>query len=1171
MNKFTEQKFITLRKQLDQLGYRHALGIDSLPLVNQLFSDLLHTTDSLKKAKVDLHKAAAPTASPNIDDILEPYSKDNARLVQENNGLHQQCIKLKEEVEISAKELKARILKLEHENSDLRFLNNQFVHKVRGLENEAASKTDTIQKLQEKNLQAVIQTPGGRRRTIPFRRQHMQIECNLPSSLSTSYVSSQPDDPYIADLLQVADTKIAQLAKELKTLEEANFVSDKKIETLRTQVETRDREIERLNRSLEGGRPHDVLSLEAKNSANERLISHLNLQVEYLQQTNEELELQRKDNEKQKEDLELDRKHYAEEVERLKLEIKEIDHLARQLEKEKQTAVTAADLEITEAQHELRRSQRQENDLEAQLETAEASQQKLIDDNENLQMKLRALEIDIEGLEELLKKVQMDKKLLSNQVQGLLAKEKELIMELEECQLTGQGKHRKDKSSRLDSFICTLEQEKDYYKNECDVLNSMLHKRKNYAEKGTPHSDSPKLRRKSPIPPSTSDGLLEYEKVVRERDELQNMLDKFEKHMAEIQANVKILTQERDKTNALYEQTHGELQRLRREAVRSPRSAKASLTAQAILRRVETERDNAVADFRRMATERDTLREHIDMQKNQTAIDSSRYEQKISDLSEKVEALEDERSQLQVRLSTTSEVNQAQEDDLNLLRAKLREVEEERQDLQRNLDNIQALRVRLEESLDSAKRQLSEKASESCVASERVKILENRITDLLDASTRQSEDATNLRATITQLDREKDVVQVELDDKTVKIASYEEKIRVLETQIVDQKLTIENVEKQLDTLNEELSNNTRELRSLRRQLDATQTELSEALRSRDALVHENGRLQEDLSTLTRENQDINIELDDVLREREDARQKLKEYISRIANSEGNVTAKERELNDLLEQYRKVSVERDNSESKYRVVSDEVQALKLEMMSAESEKARLAEKNATLEHEIMEHLQSQQTYENNVAGLTANIQHLQTEMQRVNEERTTMAMDLSSARDLNAKLDLGKEQFVRQLATKNVEYEQLKAQLDETSQELHTVRAQLHSGHADHKNLEKVIEASREKEYQTQSRLQELKNDFEEVKDQLIMAEGKLANQGREVITLRAKLSQVDADLEITRRQLTNERYERERALQELRKHNIPSPGTSRLAERLSERPRSASPARESFVSQTSSH
>lgn len=44
-------------------------------------------------------------------------------------------------------------------------------------------------------------------------------------------------------------------------------------------MEERDKEIERLNRALDGGRPYDVISLESQNISNEKLIAHLNLQV----------------------------------------------------------------------------------------------------------------------------------------------------------------------------------------------------------------------------------------------------------------------------------------------------------------------------------------------------------------------------------------------------------------------------------------------------------------------------------------------------------------------------------------------------------------------------------------------------------------------------------------------------------------------------------------------------------------------------------------------------------------------------------------------------------------------------------------------------------------------------------------------------------------------------
>ena len=90
-----QQKFSNLRKRLDQLGYRQPLGIESLPLVEKLFADLVHTTESLKNAKLDLGKQT--TENKDIDSAVEPYKSDNAKLIKENNELHKQAIKTKEE------------------------------------------------------------------------------------------------------------------------------------------------------------------------------------------------------------------------------------------------------------------------------------------------------------------------------------------------------------------------------------------------------------------------------------------------------------------------------------------------------------------------------------------------------------------------------------------------------------------------------------------------------------------------------------------------------------------------------------------------------------------------------------------------------------------------------------------------------------------------------------------------------------------------------------------------------------------------------------------------------------------------------------------------------------------------------------------------------------------
>lgn len=45
------------------------------------------------------------------------------------------------------------------------------------------------------------------------------------------------------------------------------------------EVGLRDEEIDRLNRTLQGGRPQDVISLEAQNATHEKMIANLNLQA----------------------------------------------------------------------------------------------------------------------------------------------------------------------------------------------------------------------------------------------------------------------------------------------------------------------------------------------------------------------------------------------------------------------------------------------------------------------------------------------------------------------------------------------------------------------------------------------------------------------------------------------------------------------------------------------------------------------------------------------------------------------------------------------------------------------------------------------------------------------------------------------------------------------------
>lgn len=46
----------------------------------------------------------------------------------------------------------------------------------------------------------------------------------------------------------------------------------------------------------------------------------------------------------------------------------------------------------------------------------------------------------------------------------------------------------------------------------------------------------------------------ELMRALRERDEMKSMLDKYERHLSETQANVRVLTAERDKITRHYQQ-----------------------------------------------------------------------------------------------------------------------------------------------------------------------------------------------------------------------------------------------------------------------------------------------------------------------------------------------------------------------------------------------------------------------------------------------------------------------------------------------------------------------------------------------------------------------------------------------------------------------------------------
>jgi centrosomal protein CEP135 len=81
----SEPKYEYIRKKLDLLGYEQALPVSALALVSELVTDLIVTTEGLKKAKDEIFHLLEEKKAWELGN--EVYKCDNSKLLREINCL----------------------------------------------------------------------------------------------------------------------------------------------------------------------------------------------------------------------------------------------------------------------------------------------------------------------------------------------------------------------------------------------------------------------------------------------------------------------------------------------------------------------------------------------------------------------------------------------------------------------------------------------------------------------------------------------------------------------------------------------------------------------------------------------------------------------------------------------------------------------------------------------------------------------------------------------------------------------------------------------------------------------------------------------------------------------------------------------------------------------------
>ncbi|XP_061680404.1 centrosomal protein of 135 kDa-like isoform X2 [Syngnathoides biaculeatus] len=1115
MESISEKKFVNLRRRLDQLGYMYPLGIENLPLVEKLFSDLVHTTESLRNAK--LSAKSSEKESQDCDVLLEPYRVDNARLVKENNCLHLELLKAKEEMEHISRELKARIRKLDHDVFDLKFLNNQYAHKVRCLEKDGKAKSDRILQLQEKNLQAVVQTPGGKKRSIAFRRQRLQIDELIPPPVTCGYPAAQPDDPYIADLLQLADNRILELQGEITKLKSELDNSRECTQLLNTQVGERDKEIERLNRAFHGGRPRDVVTLEAQNVRNEKLIAQLNLQVECLQESNKTLEqkvegLQHKSS---SEVADLSLKNFE-----LCQELTHIDDLAQRMEMDKERALEMADVELRESKEVIRSQQGVIEELEAKLQkiTAELSERDF--DKGSFEEQLLELRRQNEKLEGTLQVLELEKSRLQEKVEKMMSADKEMVLELEAMRAKHGVCGRERSPSRLDAFVKSLEEERDRYRQEAERCRRV---------RGSGSPVRSPVRSRSPGGDVMRGGVAEADTlaVVKERDELKAALKEAEERSEEIQTNAKALSAERDHFKVLFYQAQEQQQ----DARQSSGASDDVLNLREELRLAESK-------ILQVRAERDLLMEEFKGGQTADLHDAHDQERRILDMQNGIHHLEQENLELRSELFALKDAKREVEHKLDLQSSALLESAEEAAQYRKASLAQRLQQEQTQQELSDLQRKLSIKTTELRAAQEQMEIQNQTTAVLRQQASKHKQEADVLRVSFSALDKEKDALLDEVDQKTEKMVVLQEELENKAKTLEDVRLTVGTMDKSMCQLQGALNSRERELASLRKQLDDAETELAGLRKTREMAAREKRSLQDDLTTMTRENQAVHAEMEEALRERDELKLRVHSYITAVARIENLLKTKDQENLDLLSRFRTALSDVQERERRLRQFEELRNSVRLELLSSDTERRHLLEAVGHQNHEIQQHVQALQAYEDKVSSQARAMARLEEELRRAREENASLVSDLTTVRELCVKLEAAKDLTARHVTSKNVELERAEAELEDVRSEAELLTKQLAGERATVRNLETLLSASRQKDIQTHLTASEKESQLEALRDRLALADGKNAERARDVSDLRDKVSELQAEMDVLNRQLTSERFHNKRTTQEMRRLGV---------------------------------
>ena len=260
-----EREYTRVKKSLEVLGYKDPLGLDSVSVVNKVLNDLIKTTEGFKKLQDERDRLRIELKSQG--DLVLPLRNENMRLTKENNELHKEMIKLKDNLENHTNVNIQNVTKNENEKEQFKLLLNQKDTLIKTQQQEIDSLKQKMNDLFDKiyyefpngtnNL--LNKTSSSEMHAKPKVVPHGSFEISAPLLADNRAQEGVNAEIFKKELenfnlnkeswakdLKLANDEAEKLRNEIRTLRSQLNEQESNIQTLRNKVSSRDNEINNL-------------------------------------------------------------------------------------------------------------------------------------------------------------------------------------------------------------------------------------------------------------------------------------------------------------------------------------------------------------------------------------------------------------------------------------------------------------------------------------------------------------------------------------------------------------------------------------------------------------------------------------------------------------------------------------------------------------------------------------------------------------------------------------------------------------------------------------------------------------------------------------------------------------------------------------------------------------